>query len=316
MRWIKINARFEAENMDLAEELVSQIFFDLDLGGLVCEVPLAEPDEGFGSNALEQPSTHSISGFLPDIPPSKNLIADLEKKAAALEGIKVTVSTRIVEDQDWSESWKNFFFVTRVTDTLVIRPSWREFQPLPNDIVIDIDPGMAFGTGTHETTSMCLALIQEQMTPGASFLDVGTGSGILMIAAAKLGAGTLKGLDNDGVAVEIAGKNLEQNKIPPRSFEISCTTLDQYPQERFDLLTANILAEVIIKILPEIKTRLAPKGRAILSGIIYDWADRVKTALADNGFTLVKTTAQGEWVAMVVEKTRPIPEYSPGRRPE
>lgn len=316
MRWIKINARFEAENMDLAEELVSQIFFDLDLGGLVCEVPLAEPDEGFGSNALEQPSTHSISGFLPDVPPSKNLIADLEKKAAALEGIKVTVSTRIVEDQDWSESWKNFFFVTRVTDTLVIRPSWREFQPLPNDIVIDIDPGMAFGTGTHETTSMCLALIQEQMTPGASFLDVGTGSGILMIAAAKLGAGTLKGLDNDGVAVEIAGKNLEQNKIPPRSFEISCTTLDQYPQERFDLLTANILAEVIIKILPEIKTRLAPKGRAILSGIIYDWADRVKTALADNGFTLVKTTAQGEWVAMVVEKTRPIPEYSPGRRPE
>lgn len=316
MRWIKINARFEAENMDLAEELVSQIFFDLDLGGVVCEVPLAEPDEGFGSNALEQPSTHSISGFLPDVPPSKNLIADLEKKAAALEGIKVTVSTRIVEDQDWSESWKNFFFVTRVTDTLVIRPSWREFQPLPNDIVIDIDPGMAFGTGTHETTSMCLALIQEQMTPGASFLDVGTGSGILMIAAAKLGAGTLKGLDNDGVAVEIAGKNLEQNKIPPRSFEISCTTLDQYPQERFDLLTANILAEVIIKILPEIKTRLAPKGRAILSGIINGWADRVKTALADNGFTLVKTTAQGEWVAMVVEKTRPIPEYSPGRRPE
>lgn len=316
MRWIKINARFEAENMDLAEELVSQIFFDLDLGGLVCEVPLAEPDEGFGSNALEQPSTHSISGFLPDVPPSKNLIADLEKKAAALEGIKVTVSTRIVEDQDWNESWKNFFFVTRVTDTLVIRPSWREFQPLPNDIVIDIDPGMAFGTGTHETTSMCLALIQEQMTPGASFLDVGTGSGILMIAAAKLGAGTLKGLDNDGVAVEIAGKNLEQNKIPPRSFEISCTTLDQYPQERFDLLTANILAEVIIKILPEIKTRLAPKGRAILSGIINGWADRVKTALADNGFTLVKTTAQGEWVAMVVEKTRPIPEYSPGRRPE
>lgn len=316
MRWIKINTRFEAEDMDLAEELVSQIFFDLDLGGVVCEVPLAEPDEGFGSNALEQPSTHSISGFLPDVPPSKNLIADLEKKADALEGIKVTVSTRIVEDQDWSESWKDFFFVTRVTDTLVIRPSWREFQPLPNDIVIDIDPGMAFGTGTHETTSMCLALIQEQIKPGASFLDVGTGSGILMIAAAKLGAGTLKGLDNDGAAVEIAGKNLKQNKIPLRSFEISCTTLDEYPQERFDLLTANILAEVIIKILPEIKTRLAPKGRAILSGIINDWADRVKTALTDNGFTLVKTTTQGEWVAMVVEKTRPIPEYSPGRRPE
>ncbi|MDY0220637.1 MAG: 50S ribosomal protein L11 methyltransferase [Desulfobacterium sp.] len=308
MQWIKINARFEADDMDLAEELVSQIFFDLDLGGVVCEVPLAEPDEGFGSNALAQPCTHSISGFLPDVPPSRNLIADLEKKAAALEGIKVTVSTTIVEDQEWTESWKDFFFVTRVTDTLVIRPSWREFQPLPNDVVIDIDPGMAFGTGTHETTAMCLALVQEQMMPGASFLDVGTGSGILMIAASKLGAGTLKGIDNDETAVGIAGKNLEQNKIPPRSFEISCTTLDQYPQELFDLVAANILAEVIIKILPEIRTRLAPKGRAILSGIISDWADRVKTALADNGFTLVKTTTQGEWVAMVVEKTRLSPE--------
>lgn len=316
MRWIKINARFEAEDMDLAEELVSQIFFDLDLGGVVCEVPLAEPDEGFGSNALAQPSTHSISGFLPDVPESRDLVETLRKKADALGGIKITFSTQIVEDQDWTESWKDFFFVTRVTDTLVVRPSWREFQPLPNDIVIDIDPGMAFGTGTHETTSMCLALVQEQMTPGASFLDVGTGSGILMIAAAKLGAGTLKGLDNDEVAVEIAGKNLEQNKIPPRSFEISCTTLDQYPQELFDLIAANILAEVIIKILPEIKTRLAPKGRAILSGIINDWADRVKTALADNGFTLVKTTTQGEWVAMVVEKAKIIPEYSPGRMQE
>ena len=301
MRWIKVNARFEADDMNLAEELVSQIFFDLDLG-VVCEVPLPEPDEGFGSNALAQPSTYSISGFFPDIPESKSLVADLKKKADNLEGIKGTLSFHIVDDQDWAESWKDFFFVTRVTDTLVIRPSWREFEPLPNDVVIDIDPGMAFGTGTHETTSMCLALIQEQMTQGASFLDVGTGSGILMIAAAKLGAGALKGLDNDEVAVEIAGKNLEHNKISSQSFEISCTTLDQYPHELFDLVAANILAEVIIKILPEIRTRLAPEGRAILSGIIKDWEARVITALADNGFTLVKTTTQGEWVAMVVEK--------------
>lgn len=301
MKWIHVNARFEADDMALAEELVSQIFFDLNLKGVVCEVPLPEPDEGFGSNALAQPDTHSISGYLPDISTSDLLFADIRKKADALKGINVTLSTRIVDDQDWAESWKDFFFVTRVTDTLVIRPSWREFEPKPGDVVIDLDPGMAFGTGTHETTAMCLALVQEQITPGASFLDVGTGSGILMIAAAKLGAGTLKGLDNDETAVRIAGKNLEHNRIPPRSFEIRCTTLDCYPHEKFDLVVANILAEVIITILPEIRSRLAPGGRAILSGIIKAWEARVKTALADNGFTLVKATGQGEWVALVVE---------------
>ncbi len=301
MKWIHVNARFEAKDMALAEELVSQLFFDLDLKGVVCEVPLPEPDEGFGSNALAQPDTHSISGYLPDIPSSDALFADLKKKAAALEGITVTLSNRMVDDQDWAESWKEFFFVTRVTDTLVIRPSWRAFEPEPGDVVIDLDPGMAFGTGTHETTAMCLALVQEQITPGASFLDVGTGSGILMIAAAKLGAGILRGLDNDAVAVQIAEKNLEHNRIPPESFEIRCTTLDRYPHEKFDLVVANILAEVIITILPDIRSRLAPGGRTILSGIINAWEGQVRTALADNGFTVVKTTTQGEWVAMVAE---------------
>ena len=135
MRWIKVNARFEAEDMELAEELVSQIFFDLEVGGVVCEVPLKEPDEGFGSNALAQPTTSSLAGFLPDIPESESLVDALKEKAADLGGIKVTLTTQIVDDQDWAESWKDFFFVTRVTDTLVIRPSWREFEPLPNDVV-------------------------------------------------------------------------------------------------------------------------------------------------------------------------------------
>lgn len=301
MKWIHVNARFEAEDMALAEELVSQIFFDLGLKGVVCEVPLPEPDEGFGSNALDQPDHYSISGYVPDVDTSDSLVAAIKQKAATLEGIKVSISTTIVDDQDWAESWKDFFFVTRITDTLVIRPSWREFEPGPGDVVIDLDPGMAFGTGTHETTAMCLALVEEKIKPGSSFLDVGTGSGILMIAAGKLGARILKGLDNDQVAVRIAGKNLEENKICPEKFEILCTTLDCYPHERFDLVVANILAEIIIDILPEIKSRLAPGGCAILSGIINLWEERVKTALESNGFTLIKTMSRGEWVAMVVE---------------
>lgn len=300
MKWIHVKACFQSDNMELAEELVSEIFFDLGLKGVVCEVPLPEPDEGFGSNALAQPEDHSISGYFPDIDSSQSLVATLDKRACALEGISVTITTRTVDDEDWAESWKDFFFVTRVTDTMVIRPAWREFDPGPDDVVIDLDPGMAFGTGTHETTAMCLGLVEAYMRPGASFLDVGTGSGILMIAAAKLGAGQLEGLDNDEAAVIIARENLEKNGISPKGFELSCATLDRYPDKKFDIVAANILAEVIIDILPEIKSRLVPGGIAILSGIINLWHDKVSTALDSNGFTVLKTETRGEWVAMAV----------------
>ncbi|MBI9090286.1 MAG: 50S ribosomal protein L11 methyltransferase [Desulfobacterium sp.] len=300
MKWIHVKACFQSDDMELAEALVSEIFFNLGLKGVVCEVPLPEPDEGFGSNALAQPEDYSISGYFPDIDSSQSLVAALDKQASSLEGISVTITTQTVDDEDWAESWKDFFFVTRITDTMVIRPEWREFDPGPDDVVIDLDPGMAFGTGTHETTAMCLGLVEAYMKPGASFLDVGTGSGILMIAAGKLGAGRLEGLDNDEAAVIIARENIEKNGISPTEFKTACTTLDRYPDQKFDIVAANILAEVIIDILPDIKSRLVPGGIAILSGIINLWHDKVAAALDSNGFTVLKTETRGEWVAMAV----------------
>lgn len=300
MKWIHVKACFQSDNMELAEELVSEIFFDLGVKGVVCEIPLPEPVDGFGSNAIPQPINHSISGYIPDMESSKAFLANLNIKASNLENIQVTITNTIVDDEDWAESWKDFFFVTRITDTMVIRPTWREYKQNPGEIVIDLDPGMAFGTGTHETTAMCLALVERYMGPGLSFLDVGTGSGILMIAAGKLGAGKLEGLDNDEVAVKIARENLENNGISPELFSISCTTLESYSHEKFDLMAANILAEVIIDILPEIKSRLAPGGIAILSGIINLWHDRVKASLDSSGFSILETRITGEWLAMAV----------------
>ena len=305
MKWIHVKACFKSDNMELAEELVSEIFFDLGVKGVVCEVPLPEPGDGFGSNAIPQPIDHSNSGYIPDMESSKAFLTNLNIKASKLENIQVTITSTIVNDEDWAESWKDFFFVTRITDTMVIRPTWREYKQNPGEIVIDLDPGMAFGTGTHETTAMCLALVEKYMRPGLSFLDVGTGSGILMIAAGKLGAGKLEGLDNDEVAVRIAGENLENNGISPKLFSISCTTLGSYYHEKFDLMAANILAEVIIDILPEIKSRLAPDGIAILSGIINLWQDRVKASLDSSGFSILETRITGEWLAMAVTLEKP-----------
>jgi ribosomal protein L11 methyltransferase len=118
-----------------------------------------------------------------------------------------------IDEQDWAEAWKAYFWPEKITDLIVVKPSWREYPAEPQEIVLEIDPGMAFGTGTHPTTSLCIRMIQTHLKPGDAFLDVGTGSGILMIAAAKLGAGTVCGVDNDEVAVTVAEKNLLANHI-------------------------------------------------------------------------------------------------------
>ncbi len=304
MKWIHIEAEFESSNPELAEELVSQIFFDQGLKGVVCQVPLPDPVEGFGSDALPIPDETSISGYLPDTESSREILTVIKKEAASLnaQNIRVTVRISIVDQEEWAESWKEFFHVTRITDRMVIRPTWREFNPEPDDLVIDIDPGMAFGTGTHPTTAMCLALLEKHLIPSDLFLDVGTGSGILMIAAHKLGAHILTGIDNDEVAIRVASENLHKNKITQESFQMTVTTLDGLAQKEYDIIAANILAEVILEILPDIKKRLKKKGKAILSGIIRESLSNLLMGLKLNDLEVLETRTQGEWVALVVQK--------------
>ena len=159
---------------------------------------------------------------------------------------------------------------------------------------------MAFGTGTHPTTSMCLALLEEHVQPGKTLLDVGCGSGILMIGAAKLGAGAMTGIDVDPVAVDITQQNLEKNAIALDGVTLGAVTLDKTPEIRYDLICANIIAQVIVSIMPDIATRLAPDGTAILSGIIEERVPDIYAALDAQNLRCVKKISQEEWVALVV----------------
>ena len=309
MHWIQVKAEFKSSNQDLAEELVSDIFFTQGLKGVVCQVPLPEPEEGFGSDALPIPRETSISGYLPDTEISKETLSVIQGKLAGLsaQGIRVTITTRIVDQEDWAESWKEFFHVTRITDRIVIRPTWREFKPQPGDLVIDLDPGMAFGTGTHPTTAMCLALLEKYLSPGDLFLDVGTGSGILMIAAHKLGAALITGIDNDETAIRVTLGNLADNRIDPAAVHTACTTLECLPDKKQDLITANIIAEVILEIIPDIRRRLRKNGTAVLSGIIQERHPAILAELAKEDLSVIETRTQGEWVALAVQKKRNRP---------
>jgi ribosomal protein L11 methyltransferase len=206
-----------------------------------------------------------------------------------------------VRSEDWSSSWKVHFKPLRVGKRLLIVPTWEEAVQLPDDLLLRIDPGMAFGTGGHETTRLCLELLEKSMDsigPAASsLLDLGTGSGILAMAATLLGAGRVLALDIDPDAVEIARKNLAMNGLAGR---VLCdTTPLESVVDCFDIILANILAEELVRLAPCLAARLNPSGVLILSGILAEKEDLVRQGFATQPLKFVETTFAGEWVAML-----------------
>lgn len=304
MKFKKVIVQFDAENLILAEELICDIFFSFNLKGVVCDIPLDEPDEGFGTNTLPKPEINSITGFLPLLDSPDIILEKIKQKASNLADldIQIDIKTELVDEKDWSESWKEYFVVTKVTDKITIKPEWKDHDAKKDEIVIRLDPGMAFGTGTHPTTAMCIKLIETYIKPGSTFLDVGTGSGILMITAARLGARYITGIDNDEVAIKVARKNLVKNEIKPGMFNLLCTTLDKTDKTSYDFIAANIIAQVIVDILPRISMRMTPDTTTILSGIIKERQNDVLAALKANHLCVIHEEHSDEWVALAVKK--------------
>ncbi len=293
MKWTQVKAAYEADNPELAEELVSDLFFSHNVKGVVCSIPGEETEPFF------PPSGHVV-GYIPRNRQGDDTVRAILSGTDRLVklGIKVNFTCSTIDEEDWSESWKEHFHVTRITDTLVVKPEWRPHPAGEGDVVIEIDPGMAFGTGTHPSTRLCMKMLETHLEKKDQVLDVGTGSGILLITAAKLGASGLYGIDNDPIAVSTARENLVRNKLQPDSFHVSHDTIENMPPEQFDIILANILAEVIVEILPEIGKRLKPGGTAILSGIIQEKKDMVLSFLEKNSLRAVSIEQQEEWVAI------------------
>ena len=304
MKFNKVTLLFETENIPLAEELICQIFFSFNIKGVVCDIPLEEPDEGFGTQTLTVPEQYSITGYLPLLDSSAIALEQIGSRAAKLMdlGIRVEMVTDVVDEKDWAHAWKAYFNVTRITDRIIVKPQWKDHVERKGEIVIHLDPGMAFGTGTHPTTAMCLALMETFLKPGHSFLDIGTGSGILMIAAAKLGAASLLGIDTDETAIAVARENLDLNRIDPSIYRLSCQTLDRTESRHHDCIAANIIAQVIVDILPDMALRMTKDTTAILSGIIRERQADVLAALEANRLSVVHEEIRDEWVALAVQK--------------
>ena len=317
MKWNKYTLKTRTE----AEDLISSMMQDAGIEGIEIEdkVPLSQRDKeqmfvDILPDVLEDDGVAYISFYLE---PEDDQAQMLERVREGLDEIRSwgvdvgegTIAASETEDKDWINNWKEFFHQFYVDDIL-IKPSWEEVQPEDRDkLLIQIDPGTAFGTGMHETTQLCIRQLRKYLTPETVLLDVGTGSGILSIISLKLGAKHAVGTDLDPCALEAVKENMEVNGIDPASFEMLIGNIisekevqDQVGYGCYDIVVANILAEVLVPLTPVILSQLKPGGIYITSGIIDDKEDLVVKTVKDCGLTVLEVTHQGEWVSVTARK--------------
>ncbi len=232
------------------------------------------------------------------------LVFELQHKIAEIsEFLPVgsgKIETSSVFEEDWMNAWKKYYQPFRLGHHIFVVPSWIECEEEPGDIRITLDPGMAFGTGTHETTSMCMAMLEEHVKPGDLVLDIGCGSGILGITAAKVGAGRVIGSDLDVNAVAVAKENVEKNHVADvmSIAHGNLTDIPEYQGLKADLVVANIIADVIIYLASVVKSNLKKGGEFISSGIIKERRADVEKALIENGFEIEEVREKGSWVCI------------------
>ncbi len=281
------------------EEIVSDICFS----NFACEgVVLAEEDW----KDLEMTATTrgTLKVFLTELDSNPIEVLKTEREILKSRGFtdeelgSWAIQIDEKENQDWSKKWKEKWTVTHVTDRIAVVPSWLEYEPKENEMTITLDPGCAFGTGTHQTTQLCMKAIEKYLKKDDSVADIGTGSGILAICAKKFGAGVAYGCDNDDTVIDVCIENAEVNGVNDIKFELK--TADKLT-EKYDFVCANILHNVLAEIMGDLKNIMKPQAKMVLSGILDEKKPVVLDAIQKHGLKIVETLTQDQWVAFVVE---------------
>jgi ribosomal protein L11 methyltransferase len=320
MNWTKCTLETTTEAIDLVSDMLN----DLGIDGIEVrdKVPLSEEDkkkmfidilpelgedDGVAEISFYLESTKNTQELLQKVREGLTEIADF----VAIGSGKITVSE--TKDEDWINNWKEFFKPFRVDDTIIIKPTWEELTDYKEgDLVIELDPGTSFGTGAHETTKLCITGLKQFLEPGAVILDAGSGSGILSIIAKKLGAREVLGIDIDPNATIAAIENAEVNQLLIEEGSLSFVTGNiiedggirkEIGKNKYDIVVANILADVIIPLSEVIGENLKQDGIFICSGIINTKEEAVRSALLNNHFTILEVNKMGDWVSFVAQRS-------------
>ncbi len=317
MKWVKLTLKTLTE----AVELVSDMLMDLGIEGIEIKdnVPITEKErkELFIDILPELDTSNKeafISFYLEEEDKKDEVIQSVKEGLKELSQFVDTGSGEIeiseTEDVDWINNWKAYFKPFRLDENIVIKPTWEELtDKKEGDIVIELDPGTSFGTGSHETTKLCILALKKYLTPGMQVLDVGCGSGILSIIASKLGAEKVLGTDIDPHAVEASIENMGVNKISGEKAAflsgdiMSDESLKETAgMEKYDIAVANILADIIIPLSGKIGEHLKPGGLFVSSGIINTKKEQVMSAVKGNGFDILAVEEMGDWVSVIARK--------------
>ena len=316
MRWNKFRLKTTTE----AEDLVSSMLMDLGIEGVEIEdkVPLTQADkEQMFVDILPQIGSDDgiayLSFYLEEDVDKEEMLAKVRNEFEAMRAYanvgEGTIEESQTEDLDWVNNWKQYFHQFYVDDILII-PSWEEVKPEDEDkMIIHIDPGTAFGTGMHETTQLCIRQLKKHVTKETRILDVGCGSGILGMLALKFGAAYSVGTDLDPCAIDATYENMEVNGITRDQYEVMIGNIiddkevqDKVGYDKYDIVVANILADVLVPLTPVILNQLKKGGVYITSGIIDDKEDTVVEAVKAAGLEVLEVTYQGEWVSVTARK--------------
>lgn len=296
-----------------ASEAVANIFHEMRVGGVVIEDPVLINNlikstywELCDIPEQEDVETVTIKAYLPA---DEKFFEKMKQLESALNEIEKNFSNykrgntcfREICEEDWANAWKQYFHPVRVGERIIIKPTWENYQAEDMDLIIELDPGMAFGTGTHHTTCLCIKALETVLNSGDTVFDVGTGSGILSVVAAKLGASKVTAVDIDSVAVRVAKENIVLNKVAHIVDVLEGDLLTKVSGQA-DVIVANIIADVIIMVLPDILLKLKPRGKFLASGIIIEKLEAVTTHAVALGFNIDKITEQSGWA--VIEMSR------------
>ncbi|MCC0660165.1 MULTISPECIES: 50S ribosomal protein L11 methyltransferase [unclassified Clostridioides] len=307
--WIEVTIKTTTE----AVEAITNILYEQGAGGAVIEDPKDflfqkknELDWDYVEEEVFKKNEEEDVLIKTYVSEEKNVMEFVEiikQKVLGLRdfGIDIgegSVSLDQVNEADWANAWKAYYKPTKVGQRVVVKPTWEDYDMQEGDLIIELDPGMAFGTGTHETTSMCIRELEKYVNKDSKVFDIGCGSGILAIAAAKLGAKEVVAVDLDEVAVKVAKENVLENKVE-ENVSVMHGNLTDVIKDKADVIVANIIADIIKILAKDVQNFMKEDAIFISSGIILDKVEEVKESLIENGFEIVKVQKLGEWSAIV-----------------